>query len=351
MIKLMQWPSTKQLLLLWLLLLGIFSSYARHGIHVSKELFETESGVSSLASADSCTADFIANSLNNKYRLVIFTNLSTTTIGVPDGEVVYKWTFGDGILSYDKDPRHSYTANGTYNVCLIQTVRDSVTLTEYCVDTICKSVVVNYVPPACDAKYVVDTANSYFGNVIVWNSSQPNSIDTLNTVYYRWYFGDGDSSDLAFPSHTYSNYGEYEVCLTMWSYDSINNLCSDTHCDTFGMDSSGVLMYKGSNAGFSINVMDPYRVSIENFEKPKVEIYPNPAREYVNVVWPSEQAKNIEWQLLNVSGKVVKIGKVSVDTINAQKISVEDLNEGLYFLRIGTNSRFPVSCYKLRVDR
>src|SRR5690606_17406727 len=113
-------------------------------------------------------------------------------------------------------------------------VRDSVSGQVFCTDTICKTVVVNYQPPPCDAEYVVDTANSFSGDIIVWNSSSPNSDDTLNAVYYHWDFGDGDTSVLAFPTHTYAQAGEYEVCLRISSYDSINNLCLDTYCDTFG---------------------------------------------------------------------------------------------------------------------
>ena len=85
-------------MLLWLLLLGIFSSYARHGFPQGEE------GAALLPAkvwgiqADSCTADFSANSLNNQFRLVLFTNLSSTTFGIPNGEVVYTWYFGDGVF-------------------------------------------------------------------------------------------------------------------------------------------------------------------------------------------------------------------------------------------------------------
>lgn len=346
MIRLMQWPSTKQLLLLWLLLLGILSSYARQGFqapHLMRAL--------AISATDSCSADFTTNSLNNRYRTVLFSNISTTTVAAPNGEVIYEWSFGDGILSYDRNPVHSYVSNGTYNVCLVQIVRDSSTLVNYCTDTICKSVVVNYIEPQCASEYIVDTANSFNGNVIVWNSSSPNSLDTLNSVYHRWYFGDGDSSDLAFPQHTYLNEGVYEVCLTIWSYDSVNNLCTETYCDSLGADGEGNLIYKSDGNGFTINVMDPYRIGVEEFFTSTASIYPNPANDWIDIFVDKSLDKQCSWEIFDVQGKLIKSGDFLVGKRNAKTVDISSLDEGVYVVKIGGESRSSVFCYKLRVER
>ncbi|WP_041627500.1 PKD domain-containing protein [Owenweeksia hongkongensis] len=351
MIRLMQWPSTKQLVLLWLLLLGIFSSYARQSFPFGEDVFLLQTVDRSTAQADSCTADFSANSLNNAFRLVLFTNLSSTTFGVPNGKVEYTWFFGDGIFSYDRDPRHSYLTNGSYNVCLAQEVKDSVTGQVFCADTICKTVVVNYQPPPCNAEFIVDTANSYSGDIIVWNSSIPNSKDTLYSVYYDWDFGDGGTSTLAYPSHTYSSAGEYQVCLKVSSYDSINNLCSETYCDTFGADSLGNLIYKKSGAAFTINVLDPYSISVEEIELSSFEIYPNPTSDYVNISTEEEDGQRIDWEILCVNGKVMLSGNRHIFHNETIQINTAFLNEGMYVLKLNVNGTTPVSYYKLRVDR
>lgn len=351
MINLMQWSSTKQLLLLWLLMLGISSTYARHSTHFRVEATNAQIKAHHLQQADSCTAEFLANSLNNKLRLVLFNNQSTTTIGVANGEVVYQWFFGDGIFSFEKDPRHSYSANGTYQVCLVQKVRDSITLREYCVDSICKNVVVNYIPPVCNVEYVVDTANSQLGNVIAWNSSIPNSLDTLHTVYYKWYFGDGDSSELAFPTHQYEKSGEYEVCLTMWSYDSVNNLCTETYCDNFGADGEGNLIYKNGSEGFTLNIMDPFTIGKKEFNHQAFSVYPNPASHYVKIDGIYNSAKGGKYIISDLKGTELKSGWLEGDQKGLKKIDITALKEGLYVLQICVNGRFPVSCYKLRVDR
>src|SRR5690606_3273121 len=130
-----------------------------------------------------------------------------------------------------------------------------------------------------------------------WNSSSPNSDDTLNAVYYHWDFGDGDTSVLAFPTHTYAQAGEYEVCLRISSYDSINNLCLDTYCDTFGADSLGNLIYKKSGAAFTINVIDPYHIRIKRIDIPTFEIYPNPAVDYIHVSTSHVNGDRLSWEI------------------------------------------------------
>ncbi len=59
----------------------------------------------------------------------IFTNTSI-------GGTIYVWDFGDGNTSTAQDPTHTYTADGTYTVCL------TVTNAGGCSDTICDSVTV-----------------------------------------------------------------------------------------------------------------------------------------------------------------------------------------------------------------
>lgn len=50
---------------------------------------------------------------------------------------------------------------------------------------------------------------------------------------WLWDFGDGDSSFLKNPSHTYADTGYYEVCLTIT--DSLDN-CTDTYCEIIYVD-------------------------------------------------------------------------------------------------------------------
>lgn len=56
---------------------------------------------------------------------------------------------------------------------------------------------------------------------------------TAGTVSYLWDFGDGSSSTLQYPNHTYASTGIYNVCLTI----SDTSGCSDQKCISVDVDS------------------------------------------------------------------------------------------------------------------
>lgn len=59
-------------------------------------------------------------------------------------------------------------------------------------------------------------------------SSSPGGGSTI--VSYFWTFGDGTSSNLASPAHTYLSNGVFEVCLTTYAINSQGECCYDTYC-------------------------------------------------------------------------------------------------------------------------
>ena len=119
--------------------------------------------------------------------------------------VSWDWDFGDptsGInnTSNLNNPLHIYSNPGAY------TVRQVVTNFNNCSDTIVKTVVVNPNAP-------VDFA--YFGNCEDSPTQFTSMVNTLTIAQYSWQFGDGFTSNLANPLHTYSNPGIYSAMLTV----------------------------------------------------------------------------------------------------------------------------------------
>jgi PKD repeat protein len=152
-------------------------------------------------------ANFSFSTANCLGELVQFTDLSQPNGG---GSVIsWSWNFGDpssGInnISSAQNPAHAFTGTLTYNVVLI------VTNTSGCQDTILKSITINALPIA---KFTADTV--CMGSPTVFtNTSTPPAPATL--VSYSWDFGDGSLlSTLMNPTHTYANYGIYNVKLTV----------------------------------------------------------------------------------------------------------------------------------------
>jgi PKD repeat protein len=127
----------------------------------------------------------------------------------------YFWQFGDGTTSTAQNPQHSYTAPGIYYACL--TISNS---GAGCQSTFCDSVYVNF-QPGCNANFA-------------WNGSGGNVINFTNqsTGTYTsqiWSFGDGSTSTVSNPAHTYPGPGTYTVCLSI--FDSLTS-CFDSTCQS-----------------------------------------------------------------------------------------------------------------------
>lgn len=145
------------------------------------------------------TANFTANVTSGAAPLAVqFTDNSTGTLPLS-----YAWDFGDGGTSTLQDPVHLYTSAGTYTANLTVTNDFGSDSTE---DTI--SVVVVIPPLAADF------------------DASPTSGPAPLTVHFSdrstgppddwsWVFGDGGTSDLPDPVHTYLTPGTYTVTLTV----------------------------------------------------------------------------------------------------------------------------------------
>lgn len=127
----------------------------------------------------------------------------------------YSWNFGDSTTGMGTTPSHTYTASGTYYVCLM--IADTA---GFCSDTICDSVVVNIAPPPpCSATFT--WADQGDGGVFF--SADDFSFDAT----YDWNFGDMTQGQGAFAFHEYPMPGTYYVCLTV-----NDSTCTATYCDS-----------------------------------------------------------------------------------------------------------------------
>ena len=120
----------------------------------------------------------------------------------------YSWDFGDSNSGSGQSPNHQYANSGEYNVCLVVS-------TPECSDTVCKIVFVDIDTSACRAKFSRKTQGL---SVEFFDHS-------LNASTWNWNFGDGNTSTIQNPNHTYGESGEYMVTLTIFD-DSMQ--CSDT---------------------------------------------------------------------------------------------------------------------------
>ncbi|MBP8192061.1 MAG: PKD domain-containing protein [Chitinophagales bacterium] len=133
---------------------------------------------------------------------VQFTDLSTqgdTTINN------WFWATGDGNTEIIKNPLHPYTFGGNFGVALI--VKDI----NGCTNTATKN---NYINIFDTSTISFTISQNIFCGVpatVNFNASS----NAPNGSTYMWYFGDGDSSATKNTSHTYTQYGNYTVSVSV----------------------------------------------------------------------------------------------------------------------------------------
>ena len=151
----------------------------------------------------------LLNKLPVAVALIDWTNgLATAFIGEdsydPEGGALsYYWDFGDGATSAEASPEHTYSSEGTYEIVL--TVIDIEGAEEQSAVT----VLLNKLP-------VLVALIDWTQGLTVSFSSEGSYVPPVgNSVHYHWDFGDGSTSAVPNPEHTYDDGGHYITVLTV----------------------------------------------------------------------------------------------------------------------------------------
>jgi PKD repeat protein len=162
-------------------------------------------------------ADFTSGARTGASPLTVkFTDAST---GAP---TAWSWDFGDGGISTERNPSHTYTSAGTYAVTL--TARNA-----YGSDTETKAGFVT-----AGAQLAADfTADQRVGTAPLTVTFT--DLSTGNPSTWSWNFGDGTTSTERNPTHVYQLEGGYDVSLTV-----TNGYGSDTEKKTGTIDATCV---------------------------------------------------------------------------------------------------------------
>ena len=157
------------------------------------------------------------------------------------------WDFGDNTTGTGASVNHVYQHSGAYTVCV--TEYDS---QQQILCTSCISIHVGGNNTNCQAGFIGTSLglDAYFVDLSLVNS---------NATTYSWDFGDGGTSSIRFPQHSYNHPGTYNVCLTVTS-----NNCTDTYCSPIVIDTTGNPGGTTCRALFAIVQLAPYQVTVVN---------------------------------------------------------------------------------------
>lgn len=124
----------------------------------------------------------------------------TPSRGVPPYR--YSWAFGDGTMSAEQNPNHTYTAPGTYAPSV--TVWDSPGKKM----TWATTILVNSIPSIAGTASPASALQSFNASFTAQGQ------DGTPGYSYHWQFGDGSSSDAQNPSHFYTS-GTYTAVVVV----------------------------------------------------------------------------------------------------------------------------------------
>jgi PKD repeat protein len=174
-------------------------------------------------------ANFSSSSQSGCSPLVVFfQDLST---GNPFS---WNWDFGNGQLSTVRNPAVTYTIPGTYTVRLV--VRSATGIDE--------EIKVDYitVAPAPIANFRANITTACAPVTIQFDDLSTIPPGAGSITNWLWDFGDGVTSTLQNPTHTYSAVGFYTVSL---------RITSTTGCQSFGSIGRYIRIVSGIAADFS----------------------------------------------------------------------------------------------------
>jgi PKD repeat protein len=146
------------------------------------------------------TAGFTATPTNGAATLLVnFTDASSGTV------TGWAWNFGDGGTSSLTSPSHAYTNAGTFSVNLtVFGPLGSNTL------LMANAIMVTNVFGAPIADFIASPTNGAAPLLVNFTDASTGSVTN-----HAWNFGDGNTSLIVNPSHTYSSVGTYSVSLTV----------------------------------------------------------------------------------------------------------------------------------------
>jgi PKD repeat protein len=210
------------------------------------------------------------------------------------------WYFGDGddtcIMINPQQPipnlfiRHTYPAPGVYRVCVQVRFRGG------CIAEDCREVIIRPASNLCGG-YMTDSLSGprtfRFKGFSIHN---PND----EVLSYRWTFGDGTSALGREVTHTYSQGGNYEVCL-----------------------------FITTRLGCETRICKMVRVPGNN--QPALQLSPNPVINIVHVDFLSTHTEQVNIKILNGSGVAVRtyVRNVTVGP-NNWNVDLTTLIPGIY---------------------
>jgi len=144
---------------------------------------------------------------------------------------------------------------------------------------------------------------------------------STSTTSWEWDFGDGGTSTLQDPVYVYNAPGTYTITLI-----ATGECGTDTTTQTFSTT-----------------------VGLDEIAKGEWKMFPNPTENELNVQFAGEGGDNLQIQVLDLSGKVVKQESfIAAEGSNTLQIEVGNLQSGVYLLTLTSSKGISSKKFEVR---
>lgn len=240
---------------------------------------------------------------------------SVTTSGTS-----YLWNFGDGGLSNNANPVHTYINGGTHYVSLLLTKSSN----SLCTSSLTQAVNVTNVSCTANAGFsLVPTSTAQY-----WNAIPAYPYNVTNAV---WSWGDNSSSIGLYTSHQYSAQGQYNICLTV----TVSCGATASTCSTYSV-------YKSAQTIVNVNIVPPQTyfeiAGISNAnatETNNIVLFPNPGNGLIFLRNTSGKAQGTELNVMDLTGRILRsVSQADIGPDEELEIDLRDQCDGIYILSI-----------------
>jgi PKD repeat protein len=263
---------------------------------VSKDLVVLTQPKPNFTASDVCAGD-----------PVVFVNNTTW----PQGDISYKWDFGDGTTTNNSDPVKKYITSVT--------LTPNVTLYAYiaggCADSITQKITINEAPRTCDFVSSPDYASGYY-SIKLEPVNGSGVVGGQALVDYVWVV---------------------EAAGTQKSTGTKAAVTAELPTDgTYKVTMRAKMQQTGCECSVSKQVLMD-RASAKDLMTSGVAVYPNPASNNFNVALGEGFGKAVSIQMMSMSGQLVK--SMTVDNTGVINIDASSMSAGVYMIQVSSGSK------------
>ncbi len=257
----------------------------------------------------SCSTSFSYSNVDSLYSF-------TPTSWNGTAPYSYHWLIQDGSTTL-------YSGNSA-NPSIVLQNGHSVYVTLNSTDSVgCTSIDSSYVYASFISNASCNAAFILWQDTSLQHTYDGYNLSTGSNLQYIWNWGDGTTSNIATPQHTYGSTGFYTICLYVFGAN-----CSDTFC----MNSFSVNKMTAKSAVGKIQIKSKSATGVEELTAAALSplnIYPNPASSELTIDLKGEKIQSTK--VMNISGQLV-LQSVSSNS----KINISELPANIYFVEVKT---------------